>query len=268
MNGPSFTCMHKEDPVHHNIESTNQPLVSLIIAVYNAEKHIEQCILSILSQSYRNFEFIIIDGASTDGSIAIIEEYQKELTYWISEPDNGIYDAWNKGLTVAKGDWIAFVGADDVLYPNAFQSYINHINAQSNCNELEFVSSLIELVCEDLSPIRTVGGQWEWNKFRVGMITWHVGCFHSRRLFDTYGMFDCSYKVSGDYELLLRPQERLIASFVPIILARMRTGGVSSRRLWKAIDETYRAKVANTGFSKWKALVLRLVDRLRVKFKI
>lgn len=257
--------MHNDYLESYKVNSTEyQPLVSLIIAVYNAEKHLEQCILSVLKQGYRNFEFIIIDGASTDGSIAIIEKYQQELTYWITEPDEGIYDAWNKGLDIATGDWVAFVGADDVLHPDAFQSYINHISVQPNLYDLEFVSSQIELVADDLRPIRRVGSQWEWDRFRVSMITWHVGCFHSRRLFDAYGIFDSSYKVSGDYELLLRPQRHLITSFVPSVLAYMRTGGVSHKRLYQATEETYRAKVVNKVISPFRGFILTYLDKGRI----
>lgn len=244
------------------------PLVSIIIAVYNAEKYLEASIQSVLSQTYTNVELILIDGGSTDGSVAIIERYSSVVAYWISERDVGIYDAWNKGLAIAKGEWIAFVGSDDLLYPDAIENYVNHIRSQANRDELEFVSSQIELVTESLALIRLVGAKWEWEKFRVGMITWHVGCFHSRRLFNKYGMFDSSYEVSGDYELLLRPQNNLVTSFLPLVSARMRTGGVSARRLGKAIDETYKAKVSNTNFPLWKANVLRVVDKIRIRFKI
>lgn len=248
--------------------TTPSTLISVIIAVFNSEAYLEQCINSVLKQNYRNFELIIIDGNSSDASISIIKKYQQDIAFWVSEPDKGIYDAWNKGLQVAKGEWIVFIGADDVLHLDAFSLYINHINAHPNRHKLEFVSSLIELVNADLSHVRIVGAQWVWNEFRVRMSTWHVGCFHSRHFFSKYGIFDPSYKVSGDYELLLRPQSHLIASFLPLVLVQMRTGGVSARRLWKAVDETYRAKVSNTGFPKWKAFLLIIVDKLRVHMKI
>ncbi|SOD95092.1 glycosyltransferase family 2 protein [Spirosoma fluviale] len=248
-------------------ESEKQPLVSIISAVYNAEKYLEESILSITAQSYKNFEYIIIDGGSTDNTLNIINKYQDKITYWISEPDNGIYDAWNKGLEKCKGDWIAFIGADDLLYPNSLQIYIEHITQHPKRQELEFVSSLIELVDERLTPLRIVGEAWSWNHFKKNMSTWHVGMFHSKNLFLKYGMFDSTFKVSGDYELLLRPKDKLMASFVNQPTAKMRTGGISSLLLLKASKETYRAKVKNGILSKTKSQLLSIIDILRLNYR-
>ncbi|WP_234736676.1 glycosyltransferase family 2 protein [Tellurirhabdus bombi] len=243
--------------------TSSPPRVSIITAVYNANQYLDACIQSVLNQTYKNFEFIIIDGGSTDGTVDTIKKNQQHLSYWISERDKGIYDAWNKGLAAAKGDWLLFVGADDLLYPHALQSYIDHIDQHAR-QDLEFVSSRIELVNDDLSPIRTVGERWTWKRFRIDMITWHVGCFHSRRLFDTYGVFDPKYKICGDYELLLRPKDRLIASFVDKPTVRMRMGGVSSVQLFGAIDETYEAKVRHGVFSPMSGYLLRIIRKTKV----
>ena len=95
------------------------PQVSIIVSTYNADAFLAGCIESIIDQTYPYIELIIIDGGSTDATLSIIEYYQKHVTFFVSELDMGIYDAWNKGLSVATGDWIAFVGADDILLPNA-----------------------------------------------------------------------------------------------------------------------------------------------------
>ncbi|MVM34081.1 glycosyltransferase [Spirosoma sp. HMF4905] len=222
-----------------------KPLVSIIIAVYNGGDYLEGAIKSILVQEYKNYEIIIIDGGSSDNTLEIIDLYKQDIFYTISEPDNGIYSAWNKGLKVASGDWIAFLGSDDILYPHAFQSYINYITDHPNKELLEFISSRINLVNNNLEIIDTVGKAWDWPLFKRNMITWHVGCFHSKNLFAKYGLFDEDYKVSGDYELLLRPKELLQTGYLPVTTVMMRDGGVSTRLLFKAIDETYRAKVKN-----------------------
>ncbi|MCX6214050.1 glycosyltransferase family 2 protein [Spirosoma sp.] len=248
-------------------KSTKQPLVSIISAVYNAEKYLEESILSITTQSYKNFEYIIIDGGSSDNTLNIIRKYQDKITYWISEPDGGIYDAWNKGLEKCNGEWIAFIGADDLLYSNSLQVYIEHIIQHPQRLELEFVSSLIELVDENLVPIRLVGESWEWSRFKKSMTTWHVGMFHSKNLFLKYGVFDSTYKVSGDYELLLRPKDKLIASFINQPTAKMRTGGISNILLLKASTETYKAKVKNGVISTTKGILLALIDRLRLTYR-
>lgn len=247
-----------------SLTTNTLPSVSIITAVYNAHVYLNDCILSVLSQSYPNFEYIIIDGGSSDGTVDIIKQYQDQLAYWISEPDMGIYDAWNKGLAVAKGEWIAFVGADDLLHPGALQAYVTHISQHPKHKELEFISSRIELVNNDLSPIGTVGLPWGWDLFKVDMITWHVGCFHARRLFDKYGVFNPSYKICGDYEMLMRPKDQLVTSFVDEPTVRMRMGGVSSTRLYQAIRETYRAKVDNKIISLFEGKFFQLRDTLRV----
>ena len=101
--------------------------ISIITVTYNAEKHLEKCIQSIISQKNPNFEYIIIDGGSTDGTVDIIKKYQDHLAYWVSEPDCGIYDAMNKGIKQAKGGYIGFLGADDYFFPNMLQTLFENI---------------------------------------------------------------------------------------------------------------------------------------------
>ena len=96
-----------------------KPLVSVITVVLNGCKYLEQTIQSVLNQSYENVEYIVIDGGSTDGTIDIIRKYEHAIDYWVSEPDKGIYDAMNKGIALAVGDWIYFLGCDDILIKNA-----------------------------------------------------------------------------------------------------------------------------------------------------
>ena len=90
------------------------PLVSIIIAVYNGANTLQDCLDSIKQQTYQNIELIIIDGGSTDATIDVLNEYDAQISYWISEPDDGIYNAWNKGVVQAKGEWICFLGADEL----------------------------------------------------------------------------------------------------------------------------------------------------------
>ena len=98
--------------------------VSIITAVYNAAPTLEECLLSVRHQSYRDVEHILIDGGSTDGSVEVLQRHSSLLAYWVSEPDSGVFDAWNKGLCAATGEWIAFLGAEDVLLPDALSKYL------------------------------------------------------------------------------------------------------------------------------------------------
>lgn len=244
------------------------PLISIIIAVYNGEQYLEGALKSIVNQDYALYEIILIDGGSTDKTRDIIDSYKSYIHYTVSEPDNGIYDAWNKGLKVASGEWIAFLGSDDSYYPHALKSYVRFINNHPNKDSLEFVSSKIDLVSNDMKTIETVGKAWEWDLFKHKMITWHVGCFHSRRLFFNYGNFDETYKISGDYELLMRPKGNLNAAYLPLSTVMMRVGGVSTTLLFKAIDETYRAKVKNGLISKYVAPLLILNNKIKLSVKM
>ena len=103
----------------------NKPLISIITVVKNNEKYLEQTIKSVLSQEYKNFEYIIIDGGSTDNTISIIKKFSNEIDYWLSENDHGIYDAFNKGMQLAKGDFIGMVNSDDTLERNALSILVS-----------------------------------------------------------------------------------------------------------------------------------------------
>lgn len=98
--------------------NNNLPRVSVITVCYNAVSAIQRTILSVLSQTYENIEYIIIDGKSTDGTLAIIKKYESRIAFWLSEPDNGIYDAMNKAIDKATGEWVLFMNADDEFVDN------------------------------------------------------------------------------------------------------------------------------------------------------
>jgi glycosyltransferase involved in cell wall biosynthesis len=221
-----------------------QPLVSVITSSFNAVKTIEQTINSVINQSYPIIEYIIIDGGSTDGTLEVLKKYNDKITYWISEPDTGIYNAWNKALKVAKGDWIAFLGADDIYYSDAIEKYISFINGTVGGDQLDFISSIIELVDKDLNVIKAEGEQWSWPKFSYYMMTNHGGMLHNKLLFDKYGCFDESYRSSGDYALLLKAGKKLKTGFLDAITIKMREGGISSGGRF-LFDEVLRAKLTS-----------------------
>lgn len=100
------------------IQKANYPLVTVITVVYNAKELLEETILSVLNQTYSNIEYIIVDGGSTDGTLDIIKKYQDKISKYISEPDQGIYDAMNKGMSLSKGQWLNFMNAGDSFYSN------------------------------------------------------------------------------------------------------------------------------------------------------
>ncbi len=120
------------------------PLISVITVVFNGKKYLEQTIQSIVNSTYKNLEYIIIDGGSTDGSIDIIKKYENQIDYWISEPDQGIYDAMNKGTIVASGDYTLHINADDILFHSqCLEKIINEINNLENKKQSNVFSSIL-----------------------------------------------------------------------------------------------------------------------------
>ena len=211
--------------------------------MFNGVQTLEQAILSVIEQSYKKVGLIIIDGGSNDGTQNIIRRYEAKIAYWVSEPDNGVFDAWNKGIRVASGEWIAFIGSDDYYLDGALNSYAKLIIEGKNKN-IDYVSSRVNLV-SGTAILRTLGQKWNWKAFRKAMIVAHVGSLHSCKLFETFGLYDPSYKICGDYEFLLRARGGLNAGFLNRVTANMRVGGISDTTL--AFSESERAKVFTGG---------------------
>lgn len=216
----------------------DKPLISIITVVYNGEKYLEETIQSIVNQTYDNVEYIIIDGGSTDGTVNIIKKYEDKIDYWVSEKDRGIYDAWNKAIICSSGEWIGFLGADDFYIANALETYVHEIFKNK---QVDYLSSKVNLCDSKKESLRIVGSRWNWKSFSRYMNVAHVGSLHQRRLYTDFGLYDLSFKICGDYELLLRPQYKLKVAFINKVLAHMRIGGVSDSSL-KVFKETYNAK--------------------------
>lgn len=238
--------------------------ISIIIATYNAQNYLEDCLSSILPQLSDFAELIIIDGKSKDSTVSIIEKYNESISYWISEKDNGIYDAWNKGVKASTGDWIMFIGADDQLLPMALKKYANFIEKLPNVDDVDYISSRMEMVDLAGRSIRVKGWAWEWPLFLKDMTVAHPGSLHSKKLFDQYGLFNIAYKITGDYELLLRPREKLKAVFFDEVTVLMQEGGASDSL--KALLEHERAAVETGGASAMSARFN--VYKINLKFRI
>lgn len=227
------------------------PFFTIVIATYNSEYFLERAILSVLNQDFNDYEIVIVDGKSTDLTMSIVNKYSSKIKKVISEKDNGIYDAWNKGIKISEGEWVMFIGSDDILLENALNDYYNYI-AEIN-PEIEFISSLVQLIDFNGKIIRTIGKAWNWNKFKKYMCVAHVGSLHRKTLFLNYGNFDSNYKITGDYEFLLRPNNHLKASFLEKVTAKMQIGGVSLNN--KSFVETYNAKTLTGGRNKFIAAI-------------
>ena len=221
------------------------PLLSVVIAVYNGKGTLQQCLDSVTQQTYAHVELIVIDGGSTDGTIDLIRANAQKMTYWISEPDSGIYNAWNKALRHASGEWICFLGADDYLWSNeALARMARALKALPGSTRIAY--GRVMLLGLDDQPLYPVGEPYDLKpgqRVEVMGLPPHPGLMHHRAVFEERGGFDESFRIAGDTELLLRELQRSPACFVPdLTIAGMRQGGISSKptNVLKSLQELRR----------------------------
>lgn len=207
-----------------------EPLITIIVAVYNGEETLQQCIDSVANQTYPHKQLIVVDGDSNDGTVQILKENQEKIHYWISEPDSGVYNAWNKGLRQANGDWICFLGADDYFWD---EQVLDKLSAALLAvpPEIRLAYAQVMLIGNNDETLFPVGEPWEAfrERFHQGACLPHQGVMHRRSLFEQIGEFDESFRIGGDYEIMLRELKAAEAVFIlDIIVAAMRQGGLSS----------------------------------------
>jgi len=208
----------------------DKPLISVITVVFNGEKYLEETILSVINQTYDNVEYIIIDGGSTDGTLDIIKKYEDYIDYWVSEKDNGIYDAMNKGIDVANGDWINFMNADDIFYSTSVLEVVAQAILKTTANHV-VVYGKLNLINSKNTVVATLSNDWELAKqgLKTKTTVPHQAAFISTKRILEVGKFNTKYKISGDYDLNLRVLDGHEALFIDdLVVAGMRLGGVSS----------------------------------------
>lgn len=228
------------------MSSPDRVAVTIIIAVFNGRATLQQCIDSVRRQTLADKELIVIDGGSQDSTVDLLRTNAAWISHWESEPDRGIYHAWNKALAHAHGEWICFLGADDFLWdPTVLERTV--VQLKRLPQEIRVAYGQIMLIDGDGKPPRSIGQPWEQAKesFRQHMSIPHVGTMHRRTLFEQNGNFDESFQIAGDYELLLRELRTGEAAFIPdIIVAGQRLGGISTaagnnlkikKEVWRAL---------------------------------
>lgn len=226
------------------------PLVSIVSVVYNDARGLARTIASVAAQTFKDFEYIVIDGRSTDGTVDVIREHAAKIDQWVSEPDEGISDAFNKGIARARGHWLYFLNAGDVLSGGDALAQVAPVLA--NEQHAQIVYGKIEVVEAEGAGLYEQGRPFNANRFRQEMSLPHQGLFMKRTFFDKHGLFDTSYRLAMDYELLLRawPFEPV---YVPVVLAKMTAGGVSQQRVWRVYGEFKRAKLQHGTVPTWRA---------------
>lgn len=201
----------------------HQLLISIIIPVFNGKQFIKEAIDSVIQQTYNNIELIIIDGKSTDGTLEIVQEYRKHIKHLISEKDDGIYDAMNKGLALASGEWVYFLGADDKLKQNnTLELLFQGSNIDHNNNKLIFGDVINEKNKKIKSRLNS--------KILLHNTLHHQSCFYKKELFSEF-RYNKQMKMMADYELnLIAYLNNYKYLKVNQVVAICRDGGVSTSK--------------------------------------
>jgi glycosyltransferase involved in cell wall biosynthesis len=209
------------------------PMISIVVAVLNGKATLQQCIDSVAMQSYPNRELIVVDGGSTDGTVDLLIANREKIACWVSEPDRGIYHALNKGVAQSHGEWICFLGADDYLWDaRVLEDLAGQLERLPA--DIRIAYGQVMMVNADGESLYPLAEPWEQisARFRQVMCIPHQGVMHRRSLFEQYGQFDETFRIAGDYELMLRELKTADAAFIPeVIVAAQRIGGVSTQSI-------------------------------------
>jgi glycosyltransferase involved in cell wall biosynthesis len=218
----------------------NTPLITVVTVVRNGVLTLEQTIQSVINQTYKNIEYIIIDGASTDGTVDIIKKYEKHLAYWVSEPDRGIYDAMNKGIDRATGEWVNFMNAGDWFATfTVIEKLINENIFENNCGAIIYgnrdinINGILKRQIANLSNIKYC------------MDIFHQSCFIYTYLHKEY-QFDTSYKICGDWDFFYRMiNENVKFVKTDVNISIVSDGGISSNYIKRKIEDFKLIKTNN-----------------------
>lgn len=233
--------------------------ITIIIATYNAERTLDRCLQSIVPQLTDECELILIDGNSKDGTNKIIDSYRNNISYTISEADKGIYDAWNKGIRIAQGKWIAFIGADDILLPNAINTYLDCIHNTPNIDSYDYICAHNEYVDMNGKILKILGKAPKWSAMKKMMPAAHVASLHHKHnLFEATGGYNLDYKICADYEMLIRKKNKFKYLMLDAHIARMIVGGMSFST--KAIKEVYSIRKKHHSVSTIMNVILFMRD--------
>ncbi len=240
--------------------------ISIITITFNSERYLGQTIKSVINQSYyENIEYIIVDGGSNDGTLAIIKQYESKIDHWISEPDQGIADAMNKGLKLATGDYILFIHSDDyLLKTDILEQVSEYLNTNLDVYTFQVV---LEYGCRRRISVNNPLG-WSTN-FKMGSC--HQGQLCSKKLFDKIGGFDLKFKIDMDYDFILRAYRKGVTSLtIDLPISVMRQIGVSSKTDWPSLKARLNEELhvhKNNCTSNWMFFMYRIYWGIYLPYK-
>lgn len=226
------------------------PEVSVIVGVRNGAATLQRCLDSIAAQDFASRETLVVDGASSDGTRELVERNAREgkVDWWVSEPDRGVYQAWNKAIRRSRGRWICFLGCDDVFHdPGSLRALVEGGNVAGS--RARVVYGRIDRVTAKGVLVETFGLPWDRARqpFLRGVNIPHAGTLHHREMLAARGLFDESYRIAGDYHLLLGEFLERAPLFVDRVVVDMGFGGMSSRpdTIQVSLREVARARRAH-----------------------
>ena len=238
--------------------------ISIVIATLNNSKGLSETLTSISKQSYRNIEVIVIDGGSKDGTISLLKKNDKIVDFWISEPDKGISDAFNKGVKKATGDYLYFLGAGDYFWDkDVLVKVMQGVDPKKDI-----------LVCGRINRIPEKGNKVLYTStlnFKRWMLLYkigipHQGLFTNRKYFNKYGLFDANLKYSMDYELLLRSYRNFPdVKMKDVVVAAWRAGGVGKNKILDIFDEYKKIRIKNKIAPEILIDFIDILSRLRYR---
>ena len=207
--------------------------ISVITAVYNNESTIEDALISVLSQTHDDIEYIVIDGKSTDETLNIIKKYEDKIDTLVSESDSGIYDALNKGIKNATGDVVCFLHSDDIYEDAHVLTKVNTLFEKENVDSV--YGDLVYVNKENINKVVRYwkSGEYSNSKLKNGWMPPHPTFFVKKEVYDKHGGFDTSFRIAADYDTVLRflGVEKISIAYLPEVLIKMRLGGESNKSL-------------------------------------
>jgi glycosyltransferase involved in cell wall biosynthesis len=220
-----------------------RPTVSILVATWNCAGLLGAFLDSLAQQSWSDWELLLLDNASTDGTAALVQRFRKRLVapqqvIWSSEPDRGIYDAWNRGLRLAQGHYLSFIGADDIFVE---ANSLERIAALTTTGA-DLITARNAYYAPDGRFLRHWGAGWTWRRMRQSMTIAHPGLLARRELFERFGPFDARFRICGDYDWFLRlpPDLRSVHSTDSIL--QVVQAGVSHTLIAQVYAETFQAQ--------------------------
>lgn len=227
----------------------------MVTVCYNSAQTLERTILGVIGQTYSNVEYIIIDGGSTDGTLDIIENYADRISFWCSEPDDGIYDAMNKGIARATGEWIHLLNSDDIYADAAALANIVGLLDPARTN---YFSMILEKTDGSRELLEFPFAKW---KLYVSAFLPHPGLVVSREQYARVGLYETKYRIAADHDFILRMLRAYPAKFEPAPFVVMRQGGRSSQNLLQTCREFMKVTIDH-GLPTWLATVIYLTKRV------